>query len=356
MPDISFLSGDERSKEMRIRETSPPASAKPEELAFVVPATEGDDIEVIEIDEGELEDVLANEPFLARAVYRLNLWVEETKIKLFQRPEQVPPPKTPPQFFQGKPGGKTVPAPEAVKGVSAPLTSPAIQAEAAALRASGGAVRITPLPNAPHRVRVIKRVRRPVRVSFVEGEGAGSVDVGKRAFTLGLLGAMCVALLVGGHFALRAQLRAGNAALADARAQVQGIQAQISASQKQWASFQDLEPRLKALVKLLDTHRRPTSFLQKLEDMTLPSVSYGSFTLTADRRVQLAISADSLPTAARQILLFQRSPYVASLETSGYTFIYEKPTDAEPKQVLFQATLNVTGAALAPSDVAVVPQ
>lgn len=356
MPDISFLSGDERSKEAQIRQTPPPAPAKPEELAFVVPAAENDDIEVIEIDEGELEDVLANEPFLARAVYRLNLWVEETKIKLFQHPEPVPPPKTPPQFFQGKPGGKAIPAPEAAKAALAPLANPAVQAEAAALRASGGTVRITPLPNAPHRVRVIKRVRRPVRVSFVEGgEGFGSVDVGKRAFTLGLLGAMCVALLVGGHFALAAQLRAGNEALADARGQVRDIQDQIAASQKQWSAFQDLEPRLKALVKLLDAHRRPTSFLQKLEDLTLPTVSYGSFTMTADRRVQLAISADSLPTAARQILLFQRSPHISSIETSGYTFIYEKPTDTEPKQVLFQATLNVAEAALAPPDIAAAP-
>jgi hypothetical protein len=355
MSDISFLSGDERSKETQIRQTPPPAPAKPDELAFVVPATESDDIEVIEIDEGELEDVLANEPFLARAVYRLNLWVEEAKIKLFQRPEPVPPPKTPPQFFQGKPGGKAIPAPESAKAALAPLASPAIQAEAAALRASGGSVRITPLPNAPHRVRVIKRVRRPVRVSFVEGDGAGSVDVGKRAFTLGLLGAMCLALVVGGRFALAAQLRAGNAALADARSQVHQVQEQIRESQKRWTSFQDLEPRLKALVKLLDAHRRPTSFLQKLEDMTLPTVSYGSFTMTADRRVQLAISADSLPTAARQILQFQRSPYISAIEASGYTFVYDRPEATEPRQVLFQATLTVTDAALGPSEVAAAP-
>ena len=178
------------------------------------------------------------------------------------------------------------------------------------------------------------------------------MDVGKRAFTLGLLGAMCVALLVAGIFAsgpiagqeepphlpMRAHSGSRHPGPDFGRPEAVGVVPGPGAA----------APRGPGGAAGYASSSRPRFSKQ---DMTLPSVSYTDPSLTADRRV----SSPSLPIRLprHQILPVQRSPYVASLRTSQTAPSFTKPTDAEPKQVLFQATLNADRGGLGSVDVAV---
>ena len=47
-----------------------------------------------------------------------------------------------------------------------------------------------------------------------------------------------------------------------------------------------------------------SQLLDELEQNTLPTVSYDSFSLTPDRQVALAVTADSLDSAAQQMVAF----------------------------------------------------
>ncbi|MCC7357432.1 hypothetical protein IT408_02900 [Candidatus Uhrbacteria bacterium] len=346
---ISFLPEDLRKKEETQRQQQKTTPNGASDLKFSIPKIEQEDIEVIEIDEGEIEQVLANEPLIARIVYRAVNFFDEVRSKLFSRPEAEPIQKLPPQFFTPPSAKATTPTITKKEDITATGASTTISSNIAKppMGALTTKARIVPMASAPRRVRVIKRVRKPVRVSFVSGEELRlmHIDIPKRRFTLIAITVMFCVLMGGGWYVLRQSQMQAFAHKQQAEAQLSDVRTQIQTRQKTWNDFQDLEPRLKALSGLLAVHISPTKLLTLIEDKTLPSVSYSSFSMTADGRVQLAVSADTIPSAARQIRSFQKSGFVKSMETGSYNVVYEG-TDLTPKSVQFQLNLLLSPEAL----------
>jgi Tfp pilus assembly protein PilN len=191
-----------------------------------------------------------------------------------------------------------------------------------------------------HRVRVIKRVRKPVRVSFVSEDDlrAQHIDIPRRRFTLVIAVLLCGVLVGGGYFLLKTQFDAAIYSLTQAQAQLSDVQTQITEKQKAWSQFQNLEPRLKTLSNLLERHTSPDHVLRLIEETTLPTVVYTSFSLTSDRTVSMSVVADSLESAAQQTVVLQNAPFVQKATIGGYSIQYgSDPT--VPKAVTFQASL-----------------
>jgi hypothetical protein len=351
--DISLLPEELRKKEETLRQDQPKKQEqKPSEMRFSIPPEEGEDVEVIEIDEGEIDQVLEGEPKLARFLYRLNTMVGELKEKFLSPRMEAPGPKLPPTLSATPPSKPKAPATPGAPAVAASAAGASASAAGAAQKAKA---HVVPLPNAPRRVRVIKRVRKPVRVSFVSDDDLRlmHIDVAKRRFTLIIMSIMCLALLGGGYFLLGIQQTGANEGRQEAKRQLDDVKAQIQEKQKSWNAFQDLEPRLKTLSNLLTQHMSPTHLLEQIENQTLPTVYYNSFNLSTEGKVLLAVQADSLDSAARQIVAFQKAPFVKKVEASSYTFVYDPPTSAVPKSVQFQISLTLQETALKPGTMAV---
>ncbi len=371
--EISLLPEDLRKKEAALKLNQPKLIQNPNDFKFSVPVQEADDIEVIEIDEGEIEQVLASEPLVARLMYKASNLFEEVKHKLFTPQEPEPAPKLPPQFFTPPPL-KPKPALAPVRptdaapfaGIAGAQPVPALaltdaQIATATKAATGPGLtraKLSPLPtSAARRVRVIKRVRKPVRVSFVSDTDLRmmQIDIPKRKFTLAVMAVVCVLMLGGGYYLLDGQRVAADQGFQEAQKQLSSVHTQIAERQKTWNAYQDLEPRLKALSGLLVTHVSPTMLLQDIENRTLPTVSYGSFSYTTDGRVQLSVVADSLITAAKQIVAFQKAPFIKKVEAQNYTLLYDPPTSNIPKSIQFQLILTIVPESIRTEAVAIKP-
>jgi len=331
-------------------------------MKFFIPAEEGEDIEVIEVDEGEIDQVLAGEPTLTKLAFYATSFVEDIKAKLFaQRPAEAPA-KVPPQFF--KPPESKKPAPGAPPAgplpVLAPGAGPVPVTEKPLIPGAPAAVplgvpakpkvQVAPFSVAPKRVRVIRRVRKPVRVSFVSDEDLRlmHVDVRKRKFTFAVT--LCLFLLLGGggYALLDWQKTQAQDRLTQAQAQVNQAQRGINEQLGTWSSFQSLEPKLKTLAGLLDQHVSPTKLLQDLENTTLPTVYYENFSVTSDRKVTLSVIADSLDTAAKQLVAFRQADFVKSADASSYSIEYDQKQTRRVTGVRFQMSLTLSDSALKP--------
>lgn len=347
--EISFLPEEMRKKEAAFKKAeSAHLAAADSELRFSVPASEGEDVEIIEIDEGEVDQVLANEPWLTRLVYRATAFFDEVRYKVFFPQAPEPPPKLPPQFFtppplQSKP---VVPVPS-VPPSFPPVGQGFVPTPVTPVKPKP---RIVPAEKAPRRVRVIKRVRKPVRVSFVSEEELRllRIDVSKRQFTFGMLLALFGVVLAGGAYALSFQQAGANDELMRAQRQLVDVSASIQRRQTEWSAFQHLEPRLKALLGLLDQRVSSIGLLQFIEQQTLPTVTYDTFVLTSDRKITLGVTTDSYESAARQLVAFERSGFVKTAVASGYTAMYETEQSLLPSSVKFQLSLTLAESALKP--------
>lgn len=343
MSDISLLPEELRRKEEQLRKDAPPP-AKPSssELRFSTPTEEGEDVEVIEIDEGEVEQVLAGEPLLSKLVFRASAFFQDLKAKLLHPAAEEPAPKLPPQFFKPPAAGRATSAgqPRISEEATKPLVKPEEIAKAK--------VRIIPSEKAPKRVRVIRRIRRPVRVSFVSEEQLEllRINVPKRRFTFIALSVLFTVLLAGGWFALWQIQHAATSELAVAERQLADVRNNIQEERRAWTAFQDLEPKLRALLALLNTHISPTRLLERIEQTTLPTVQYNLFTLTPDRKVALGVVTNSFESAAEQVVAYQRSGFVQKVDATGYTARYETEGIAIPSAVQYQMTLTLTDNAM----------
>ncbi|MFH1620806.1 MAG: hypothetical protein ABIB04_01840 [Patescibacteria group bacterium] len=358
--EISLLPNELRKKEDAIRHPgAEEAASAGSELNFSVPKEEGEDIEIIEIDEGEIEQVLENEPLLTRIAYRFTTAIEDLKNHLFKQQEIEPPPKLPPQFFTppevkekplAKEGTGVAPkpglpvtekpgAPPPVAPSLAPLAAPAVTKVKA---------KITPFEKGTRRVRVIKRIRKPVRVSFVSEEDLrmSRIDIPRRRFTFITIAVLGGILLGGSAYLLKGQHADASTEMQKATKQLQEVRSEIADKNQVWSSFKDLEPKLKALTGLLSQHVSMLHLLEQLEKTTLPTVSYQSMNLGADKRITLAVVANSFETAASQITLFEQAGFITKVETSGYTAVYDPPDSYIPKSVEFQVYLTLSDDAL----------
>ncbi|MBU1629525.1 hypothetical protein KKF59_04355 [Patescibacteria group bacterium] len=345
-----------RKREEELKKPIEP-SLKKEGVRLHTPQAEEEEIEIIEVDEGELGDVLAGEPFLPRAVFKTQNWLENFKARLFHTRKPETPPKLPPQFFkfagkEKKPPGLVPIASEtaAKKPLEASLTPPAEKAapvvqEAAALAQTEAETknkaRILPHAAAPRRVRVIKRVKKPVRVSFLdEAEMRLLIDLPRRRFTLAVFTFVFILLLVGSYALLTWQGSKASVNYAEAKTRLENVESRIAEKQKDWSAYSDLEPRLKALGGLLDAHILPTTIFDMLESATVPEVWYSSFTLSPEGRVTLAATAPSFEAAARQVVAFKQVEMVSKVEALGYQAEYSAETGAV-QSVNFQINLTL---------------
>jgi len=341
--DISFLPDDLRGKEEELKKQPPPPPKAAEDLKMHLPSSEEESIEIIEVDEGEISEVLAGEPAITRILFRTQAFFQELFDKLFRPHAEEPPPKLPPQFFKPPPagvkpvgglvplGGAKQPAPAAAPSGIQAIVSAAGKPGEAKLKA-----RIMPEAQAPRRVRVIKRVRKPVRVSFLEDEELRlQAGIPKRRFTLIVTALVFIALLGGSGALLWWQGDRAKTNLADVQSQVATVESRIKEQQGAWATFQNLEPRLTALGTLLNGHVATTKVFYALENNTVPDVSYSSFTYSPDGHVALAATAASFQSAARQIVAFRQSGIATDVQAMGFQATYDDASAvlAEARQI-----------------------
>jgi hypothetical protein len=332
MPDISLLPDEMRRPEAELKKSPPPP--KEEKFKMYVPKPEDDNVEVIEVDEGEVDDVLKGESFLTKALFGAQTFIDELKSKLFESRAPEPPPKLPPQFF--KPPTARKAAPTGLLPTTGGMNTP-IQPSVAAAQVPKA--RIMPAAQAPKRVRVIRRVRKSVRVSFLdEGDVRGRIDISKRRFTLVLMALLFTALLGGSYWLLDTQGQRASDNLREAMGRLHATQQTASNHLTNWESFRDLEPRLKALSGLLDRHVSPSTLFDALEKNTVPDVYYSSFTLAPDGQLTLGATAPSFTSAARQVVAFQESGMAKSVQAMGYQARYNG-TSGNIEAVSFQIIL-----------------
>lgn len=326
--EISLLPENLRGKEEELKKA--PHPSQEEHFKMYVPKAEEEDVEIIEVDEGEVGEVLEGEPFLTRLIFKTQVLADEIRAKLFHPRQIEPPPKLPPQFFKPP----EIKPPAAIS--SPPATDYRLQPTASPPKA-----RIVPSGKAPRRVRVIRRVRKPVRVSFIDEAAIfATIDIPRRRFTLILMATAFVLLLGSGYALLTRQTGRANANMADLERQLADVRTRTQAGQKAWEAYSDLEPRLKSLSALLDKHLSPSRVFDALEFYTARQVHYTSFTLSPDGRVVLAATADTFETAARQIVAFEKSGLATAVQAAGYQATYDA-VSGKIQSVSFQISLNL---------------
>ncbi|MBD3252090.1 hypothetical protein GF380_06635 [Candidatus Uhrbacteria bacterium] len=315
MSDISLLPEEMRGKEEAVSKAKKPApSTDTGGLKMHVPDVEPDEnIEIIEVDEGDLAAVLKDEPFMTRMTYQLSSIIDKVKDQLFKKKEAVPPPKLPPQFFKPPKGG-LVTAPS--KPEEGSVTKPAATQKPGEPKA-----RITPQAETPRRVRVIRRVKKPVRVSLISKEelAALNVDVGKRKWTLAIVTIVFLSLLGAGWYLLDQQIQATKVQLADVNMQVADVRGTIDERLETWSQYEDLEERLTLLDKILDEHVVISRVFDLLELRTLPSVSYRGASWSDSGELILDVITDSYSNAAQQLVLFDETESVLDADAAAFS-------------------------------------
>ncbi len=333
MSDISFLPSSLREQEEEIKQDSLKTSSIGV-VSMHVPEAEEEDVEIIEVDASEVDEMLIGEPLYTRLYYKASLLVDRLKEKyLTARPIESPA-KTPPQFFKPQAKGQKTPIGVSSKPVSAqtelqktPIgslvpnsTEPGQLAEIPGKPKA----RIRPAtikPSTGRRVRIIKRVRKSVHVSLLDEQQLRDlhINIPKRQFTLVFLTILFILIFSGAFLLLDQAIAQAVTKQSDVQSKYIAINQDIKTEQDKWRAFQDLEPRLIALNDLLDTHVSASQVLKFLEESTLEDVSYGSFVMSEDGRINLGVTAANYNAAARQLLIFEESPYVQSAESNAFS-------------------------------------
>ncbi|HWQ99924.1 MAG TPA: hypothetical protein VN397_03710 [Candidatus Methylomirabilis sp.] len=358
MPDISLLPENLRGRESQETKVRPAPSTEQGALKMHVPAsTAEEDVEIIEVDESELGVILAEEPLLTRLTYQVSTAFDSLKSRLFKK-DEVPPPKAPPQFFTPPKPGLVTKATPPVLPPSARLAPGAPGAVAPAPAGAGiqlsrlqsgpaarSKARIMPQAEVPKRVRVIKRVRKSVRVSLIPAEELAllSVDVGRRKWTLSVLTLLFAAIVMGGYALLQSRLSAVQATHAGLDREVETTRGETKKKQMQWTTYQDLQPRLALLDDILKNHMVISRVLDFLETRTLPDVSYRTASLSPNGTLTLDVLAGSFRSAARQLVSFEQSSLVKTVDATAFT-AEQDGTTGKIKQVTFQLLLSLDSA------------
>ena len=326
MPDISLVPDELRKKETQAVQQHKTASSKgPVELKMHIPeSTADEDIEIIEVDEGDLDVILADEPLFTRLSYRASVAFDTLKQQLFAKKEQAPPPKLPEQFFvPPKPGLATVPPAPGAPGRPR--------------------ARITPEGEAPRRVRVIRRVRKPVRVSLITEEDVLPylVDVPRRQWTIAVCSLLFAAVIGGGYWLLTERVAQAQGSLQELDRQLVEARTEITSRESQWNRYRDLQQRLVLLDGILDRHVVVSRLFDFLEQRTVPEVAYRSATLSPEGILSLDVTADSFGSAARQLVAFEQSTStVLSADATAFGAQVEGE-NGRVTQVDFQLTLRL---------------
>jgi len=358
MGDISFLPQSLRKQEEEIKYSSLEQEQAASVSMHIPKSEEPEDIEIIEVDEAEVEQMLIGEPLYSRVYYKLSLWIDDLRDKYLKPRPIEPPPKLPPQFFtppktvrEPLPPAKTqavsaVPptaspipsAPEAQPSL-APAVKEGVKSQSPAAIAARPKARIIPSGATPRRrVRIIKRVRKPVSVSLLDEDYMRQmqVNVPKRQFTAIFLFVL-FGVVFGASYLLLDRLQVAAAADNQVLSQnLSDLKNQITVEQQKWNGFQDLEPRLVQLNALLNDHTSVNRILTFLEEHTLSDVSYSNFTMDNTGRVSLSATAGSLAATARQLIIFREASEVAAVDSTAFQFVNTESGSSVNFQLLIQ--------------------
>lgn len=354
MGDISLMPENLRGREEQIKTKDSPSSVQDEgKLKMHVPdAMVDEDIEIIEVDEGDLAAVLSEEPFMTRLTYKLSLLIDQLKGR-FSKEGEAPPAKAPPQFFKPPKKGlitssqAVVQSIDASKGVSGgAVLGASPSGDAASLRGDRRGLtsraRITPQTEVPRRVRVIKRVRKPVRVSLISAEDLAvlTIDVGRRKWTLVVFIILFSAVIVGGYFLISSRVAISRERLTVVQNEVSKIRNEADEKLGQWKQFEDLEGRIKLLQQALDSHIVITRLFDFLEQNTLTGVSYTMASWSGTGQLSLDVTAKSFDDTGGQLIVMRRSPLVEEAESSGFALTRDGET-GELQSITFQMALKL---------------
>ncbi|MFA6160882.1 MAG: hypothetical protein WCT54_03855 [Patescibacteria group bacterium] len=361
MSDISLLPQDFRDKEEELKKVTTPEE-HPGETLMHVPQEDAEDIEIIEVEEGEVDQVLKGEPLLSRLIYKSGVWIDEMRGKLFKTQRQEPPAKSPPQFFKppldrssnievrsSKTEVTNVAKPilesKQTSESKAQVTDAKVQPQTAN-PLSRPKARIIPSSASPRRVRIIKRVRKSVHVSLLDQEVVRQlqVNVPKRKLTLAFMTLIFAAVFAAGYLLLGQQQAVAQTAKQNTDMQANDLRGQITTMQDQWASFSDLEVRLIALNNLMEGHVSVLNALKLLEQKTLSDVSYGGFLMDNTGHINLGVKAPSYEAAARQLQIFKESPEVKTVEANAFS--KTEASSGVTASVSFQLSLQLQNEAL----------
>ena len=362
--DISLLPDSFRVQEEKLKKGNIPEQASEEQVSMHIPQDEGEDIEIIEVDEGEVDQMLMNEPLYSRLYYKASLWFDAFKDQLFKPHAAEPPAKVPPHFFEPpvKPPLISfvkatatapvigIPAPVASKIVGQPMSQTSVPAPApkqipvqTSLPAKPKA-KIIPSGATPRRVRIIKRVRKSLNVSFLDQQlmYEMQVNVPKRRFTLIFLTVLFVIVFTGSFFLLdNIQARASQE-YGIANQNLNGLKDKTSVEQGKWLTFSDLEPRLMALNGLMDKHVSVSRVLDFLEKDTLSNVSLSNFGLDGAGKLSVSAQAPDLSSVARQLMVLRQAPELSSVQASSFNIDASKKKES----VVFQLEMQFKPSAM----------
>jgi hypothetical protein len=337
MSNISLLPEEMRGKEeLKSGGSQPTSEQAPAGLRMHVPDTEPEeDIEIIEVDEGDLASVLADEPMMTRLTYKLSSAIDKIRNQLFEKKDHVPPAKVPPQFFkppkpglvtrpQVPPSGQVQIRPLGMPQGPMPLKTgvPARRIETGVATGNGERprARIMPQAEVPRRVRVIRRVRKPVRVSLISSKelAALTVDVSKRQWTVSAISIIFIAVLVSSILFLNGQVAAAKGRRAAIQAELAATRAETDSRLKTWSAYESLQSRLEILDGALKHHIIVTRLFDFLETRTLPTVTYRNASWSAQGQLSLDVTTDSFESAASQLVAFKESEGVKSVESTSF--------------------------------------
>lgn len=340
--DISLLPEDMRSQEEKEKTktfTPPALPGGANGLKMHVPETQADeDIEIIEVDEGDLAAVLSDEPLLTRAMYQVALFFDKAKSALLKHDDSAPTAKAPPKFFEPPRSGL----------VSPPQKSELDASSSSQVKVLGPTsivhtqARITPHADVPHRVRVIRRVRKPVRVSLISSQEIAelTVDIGRRKWTLGITLGFFMAILITGYIFLSQQVGISKARFDDASSQLTNVQTEAQNRLKDWSQFEDLEARLRLLNSALNDHIVITRLFDFIESITLPTITYRSAVFGKDGLLGLDVIATSYDDASAQMIAYEADPRIKRVEAGSFSL--ERGDDGvSVKAVTFQVNIEI---------------
>jgi Fimbrial assembly protein (PilN) len=357
MSDISFLPSGLKDQEEEIKKQSLKA-APTGVVSMHVPETEEEDVEIIEVDASEVDQILIGEPLYTKLYYKASLFVDSLKEKYLKpRPAEAPA-KAPPQFFKppvkgaatpAKPGEPAKPLVSAAKPGEL-IKTPIVGAKPGEIAKSKARIRpATTKPTTGRRVRIIKRVRKPVHVSLLDERTMHDlhINIPKRKFTIIFLTLLFAAILGGAFLLLDQVVTQAISEKNIVKNELDKIHTDVKVEQDKWIAFQDLEPRLIALNDLLETHISANKVLKYLEDNTLEDVSYSSFMMSEDGQVNVSVTALNYDAAARQLLTFEQSPLIQAAESNSFSTIEQEGNE----YVAFQLTLLLKPEALLFKDI-----
>jgi hypothetical protein len=351
MGDISLLPEDLREREGQTKQPTPSLQNDEAGLKMHIPdAMIDEDVEIIEVDEGDLAAVLSDEPLMTRLTYKLSLWIDQLKGRLSKTQDESPS-KAPPQFFKPPKRGLVTSSHPVIETVLPSQMRP-VQIKGSPSGPLGehhphARARITPQADVPRRVRVIKRVRKPVRVSLISAEDLAvfSIDVTKRKWTLVIFIFLFSSLIVGGYVFISSRIKISEERFTIVQGEVSRIRTEADEKMTQWEQYEDLEGRINLLQKALDSHVMITRLFDFLEKNTLKGVSYKSASWSDSGQLSLNVVAKDFDDAGGQVIVFNQSPAVDRVEASGFAMEQDSESGAV-NAVTFQLAINVKKAAL----------